>query len=246
MVNPRPGGVGFVDRARVVVVAPYQTEVQDDRAERAVRLEVAQYLLQVLEGRLRLPHREAFCFLDDGAVRRGTDEARYAPDAGGDALGQVPRKRVDGDEVLGGEGRGYGRGHVGGHVAQVAGVEGRLAEDDGEVRGGTEAQALQYVDEQCDGGRVLSGACGAHHFHAGLVELGALSAAHARAAVGGQDVGELVGLGAASEALGDEAGYRGRHLGPQQEHLVVPGRRACRRRRGGRAPLSPPSTPGQG
>src|SRR5215217_4372544 len=88
-------GVGFVDRARVVIVASYQTEVENDRAKRTVRLEVAHNLLQVLEGRLRLPHREAFCFLDDGAVRSGTDEARYAPDAGGDALRQAPRKRVD-------------------------------------------------------------------------------------------------------------------------------------------------------
>src|SRR5215207_1846671 len=118
--EPEARGVGFVDRARIVIVAPYQPQVEDDRAERAVRLEVAQYLLQVLEGRLRLPHREAFCFLDDGAVRSGTDEARYAPDAGGDALRQAPRKRVDGDEVLGGEGCGYGGGHVGGHVSQVA------------------------------------------------------------------------------------------------------------------------------
>ena len=30
-----------------------------------------------------------------------------------------------------------------------------------------------------------------------------------------------MGLGAASEALGNEAGYRGRHLRPQKEHLVV-------------------------
>jgi hypothetical protein len=203
-------------------VAPNQTEVEDDRAERAVRLEVAHYLLQVLQGRLRPAHRKAFCLLDDGAVPSGTDETRDAPDAGRDFLRQVTRKRVDGDEVLGSKGRGYRHSYVGGHVAEITGVEGRLSENDGEVRGGTEAQAVQYVDEQCDGGRVFSGACGAHHFHSGLVELGALSASNARAAIGGQDVGELVGLRAAREALGHEAGYRGRHLRPQQEHLVIP------------------------
>src|SRR5215211_6689215 len=46
--EPETGGVGLVDRARVVLVAPRETEIQDNRPERPVRLEVTQYLLQVL------------------------------------------------------------------------------------------------------------------------------------------------------------------------------------------------------
>jgi hypothetical protein len=56
------------------------------------------------------------------------------------------------------------------------------------VRGGAEAEALQHVDEECDGGGVFPWACRAYYLDAGLVELRALPAAHARAAVGREDV----------------------------------------------------------
>src|SRR5215211_1709939 len=46
--EPEAGRVGFVDRARVVLVAPRETEVQNNRPERPVRPEVTQYLPQVL------------------------------------------------------------------------------------------------------------------------------------------------------------------------------------------------------
>src|SRR4051794_21121625 len=65
--KPQARGVGLVDRTRVIVVASDQTEVQNDSTERAVRFEVAQYLPQVIQGRLRLPHRETRRLLDDGA-----------------------------------------------------------------------------------------------------------------------------------------------------------------------------------
>src|ERR671921_692333 len=46
--EPEAGGVGLVDRARVVLVAPGETEIQNNRPEHPVRLEVTQYLPKVL------------------------------------------------------------------------------------------------------------------------------------------------------------------------------------------------------
>src|SRR5215218_3823941 len=46
--EPEAGGVGLVDRARVVLVAPGETEIQNNRPEYPVRLEVTQYLPKVL------------------------------------------------------------------------------------------------------------------------------------------------------------------------------------------------------
>src|SRR5215203_3161722 len=220
--EPEAGSVGLVDRARVVVVAPGETEIQDNRPERSVRLEVTQYLPQVLECLLSLfSHSETSSFIEERLIRSRTDDTRDATDAGGGVPRQLPCKVVDGDEVLRGQGAGYGRCGVRNDVSQIACVEGRLAEHDGEVRRGAEAKALQDVDEECDGGGVFPRACRADNLHAGLVELRTLPAAHARAAVGGHNVGELVWRRAARQALGDEAGYRGGHLRPEEEHLVV-------------------------
>src|SRR5918997_1724287 len=220
--EPEAGGVGLVDRARVVLVAPGETEIQDNRPEHPVRLEVTQYLPQVLEGLSRpVSHRETAGLLDKGFIRGRTNDARDATDPRGGVRRQLFRKVVDGYEVLRGQGADYGRCGLGGDVPQVACVEGRLAEHYGEVRGGAEAEALQHVDEERDGGGVLPRARRADDLHAGLVELRALPAAHARAAVGGEDVGELVRRRAARQALGDDAGYGGGHLRPQEEHLVV-------------------------
>src|SRR5918992_1784378 len=220
--EPEAGGVGLVDCACIVVVAPGETEVQDNRPERPVRLEVTQYLPQVLEGLPRLfAHRETPGLLEERFFRRGAYDTRDAADAGSRVGRQLPRYLIDGDEVLRGQGAGYGRSGLRGGVPQIACVEGRLAEHDGEVRGGAEAEALQHVDEERDGGGVLSGACGADDLDACLVELRALPTAHARAAVGREDVGELVRRRAACQTLGDEAGYRGGHLRPEEEHLVV-------------------------
>src|SRR5215218_803760 len=191
--EPEAGGVGFVDRARVVVVAPGETEIQYNRPERSVRLEVTQYLPQVLEGLPRLfSHRETSGFIDERLIRCRTYDTRDATDAGGGFRRQLPCKLVDGYEVLRGQGAGYGRCGVRDNVSKIACVEGRLAEHDGEVRGSAEAKALQHVDEERDGGGVFPWACRADDLDAGLVELRALPAAHARAAVGREDVGELV------------------------------------------------------
>src|SRR5215217_9068218 len=155
--EPEAGGVGLVDRACVVVVAPGETEVQDDRPECPVRLEVTQYLPQVLEGLPRLvSHRETLGLLEKRFIRRRADDTRDAADAGGGR--QLPRYIIDGNEILRGKGTGDSRCGLRGHVPQIAGVEGRLAEHDGEVRRGAEAEALQYVDEERDGGGVLPGA----------------------------------------------------------------------------------------
>src|SRR5215213_735311 len=206
--EPEAGSVGLVDRARVVVVAPGETEIQDNRPERTVRLEVTQYLPQVLEGLPRLfSHRETSSLLDKRLILCRTDDTRDATDAAAGVRRQLPRKVVDGNEILRGQGAGYGRCGVRGDVSQIACVEGRLAEHDGEVRGGTEAEALQHVDEERDGRGVFPWTCRADDLDAGLVELRALPAAHARAAVGREDVGELVRRRAACQALGDEAGY---------------------------------------
>src|SRR5215212_37870 len=202
--EPETGGVGLVDRTRVVLVAPGETEIQDNRSERSVRVEVTQYLPQVLEGLLRLfSHRETPSFIDERLIRCRTDDTRDATDAGGGVRRQLPCKVVDGDEVLRGQGAGYGRCCVRDDVSQIACVEGRLAQHDGEVRVGAEAKALQNVDEERDGGGVFPWACRADDFDAGLVELRTLPTAHARAAVG------------------NEAGYGGGHLRPEEEHLVV-------------------------
>src|SRR5215218_8619873 len=220
--EPETGGVGLVDRARVVLVAPGETEIQDNRSERSVRVEVTQYLPQVLEGLLRLfSHRETSSFIDERLISCRTDDARDATDASGGVRRQLPCKVVDGDEVLRGQGAGYGRCGVRDDVSQIACVEGRLAEHDSEVRGGAEAKALQNVDKERDGGGIFPWACRTDDLDAGLVELRTLPAAHARAAVGRENVGELVRRGAACQALGDEAGYRGGRLGPEEEHLVV-------------------------
>jgi hypothetical protein len=106
-------------------------------------------------------------------------------------------------------------------VPEVAGVEGRLAEHDGEVFRCAQAEALEHVDQERYRRGVLLRARGAYDLDAGLVELRAPPAADARAAVGREDVGELVRRRAAGQALGDEAGYRGGHLGSEEEHLVV-------------------------
>src|SRR5215216_526996 len=187
-----------------------------------MRLEVTQYLPQVIECLPRLfSHSETSSFIDERLIRCRTDDTRDATDAGGGVRRQLPCKVVDGDEILRGQGTGYGRCGVRNDVSQIACVEGRLAEHDGEVRRGAEAKALQHVDEERDGGGVFPRACRADNLHAGLVELGTLPAAHARAAVGWEDVGELVWGRAARQALGDEAGYGGGHLRPEEEHLVV-------------------------
>src|SRR5215213_718131 len=82
--EPEAGGVGLVDRARVVVVAPGETEIQDNRPKRTVRLEVTQYLTQVLEGLPRLfSHRETSSLLDKRLILCRTDDTRDATDAGG-------------------------------------------------------------------------------------------------------------------------------------------------------------------
>ena len=87
----RGRGVRLVDRARVVVVTTGETEVEDNRPERPMRLEMAQYLPQVLEGSLcLLPHREAPGLLDNGFILRGTDDARDAAHAGGGVGRQLP------------------------------------------------------------------------------------------------------------------------------------------------------------
>ena len=49
-----PSGVDFVDRPRVVVVAPDQAEIQHHRSQVAPRVEVGQDLPQVLERHRRL------------------------------------------------------------------------------------------------------------------------------------------------------------------------------------------------
>src|SRR5215207_7341046 len=220
--EPEAGGVGLVDRTRVVFVAPRETEIQYNCPERSVRLEVTQYLPQVLEGLPRLfSHRETSSFIDERLIRCRTYDTRDTTDAGGGFRRQLPCKLVDGDEVLRGQGAGYGRCGVRDDVSKIACVEGRLAEHDGEVRGSAEAKALQHVDEERDGGGVFPWACRADDLDAGLVELSALPAAHARAAVGREDVGELVWRRAARQALGDETGYGGGHLRPEEEHLVV-------------------------
>src|SRR5215212_5146161 len=220
--EPETGGVGFVDRARVVFVAPRETEIQDNRPERSVRVEVTQYLPQVLEGLLRLfSHSETSSFIDERLISCRTDDTRDATDAGGGVRRQLPCKVVDGDEVLRGQGAGYGRYCLRDDVSQIACVEGRLAQHDGEVRVGAEAKALQNIDEERDGGGVFPWACRADDLDAGLVELRTLPAAHARAAVGREDVGKLVRRRAARQALGDEAGYGSGHLRPEEEHLVV-------------------------
>src|SRR5215217_9062932 len=187
-----------------------------------MRLEVTQYLPQVIECLPRLfSHSETSSFIDERLIRCRTDDTRDTTDAGGRVRRQLPREVVDGDEVLRGQGAGYGRCGVRDDVSQIACVEGRLAEHDGEVRGGAEAKALQHVDEERDGGGVFPWACRADNLDAGLVELRTLPAAHARAAVGGEDVGKLVRRRAACQALGDETGYGGGHLRPEEEHLVV-------------------------
>src|SRR5918999_641005 len=220
--DPEAGGVGLVDRARVVFVAPGETEIQNNRPEHPVRLEVTQYLPKVLQGLPRLfSHHETSSFLEERLIRCRTDDARDATDAGRGVRRQLPSKVVDGHEILRVQGAGYCLCGVRGDVSQIARVEGRLAKHDGEVRGGTEAEALQHVDEERDGGGVFPWACRADDLDAGLVELCALPAAHARAAVGREDVGELVRRRAACQALGDDAGYGGGHLRPQEEHLVV-------------------------
>src|SRR5215208_1306398 len=150
--EPETGGVGLVDRARVVLVAPGETEIQDNRSERSVRVEVTQYLPQVLEGLLRLfSHRETSSFIDERLISCRTDDTRDATDASGGVRRQLPCKVVDRDEV-----------------SQIACVEGRLAEHDGEVRVGAEAKGLQNVDEERDGGGVFPWACRADDFDAGL------------------------------------------------------------------------------
>src|SRR5215203_4531424 len=220
--EPEAGGVGLEDRARVVVVAPGEAEVEDDRAECPVRLEVTQDLPQVLQSLPRLlPRRQTPGLLDEGSILRRTDDPRDAANSGGDACRQFARYGIDANEVFRGQGTGYGRSGVRGCVPKIARVEGRLAEHDGEVRGGAEAEALQYVDQERDGRGVFPGARGADDLDACLVELRALPAAHARATVGRKDVGELVRRRAAGQALGDEAGYGGGHLRPEEEHLVV-------------------------
>src|SRR5215210_7327528 len=179
--EPKTGGVGLVDRARVVLVAPGETEIQDNRPECSVRLEVTQYLPQVLECLPRLfSHRETSSFIDERLIRCRTDDTRDATDAGGGVRRQLPSKLLDGDEILRGQGAGYGCCDVRDDVSQIACVEGRLAEHDGEVRGSVEAKALQHVDEERDGGGVFPWACRADNLDAGLVELRTLPAAHAR------------------------------------------------------------------
>src|SRR5215210_926376 len=112
--EPEPGGVRLVDRARVVVVTTGESEVEDDSPERPMRLEVAQYLPQVLEGLLRLlPHCESPGLLDNGFILRRTDDARDAAHAGGGVGRQLPSYGIDGNEVLRGQGTGYGRCGVG-------------------------------------------------------------------------------------------------------------------------------------
>src|SRR5215213_1276516 len=116
--EPEAGGVGLVDRACVVLVAPGETEIQDNRSERTVRLEVTQYLPQVLEGLPRLfSHRETSSLLDKRLILCRTDDTRDATDAGGGVRRQLPRKVVDGNEILRGQGAGYGRCGVRGDVS---------------------------------------------------------------------------------------------------------------------------------
>src|SRR5215208_3072942 len=116
--EPEAGGVGLVDRARVVVVAPGETEIQDNRPERTVSLEVTQYLPQVLEGLPRLfSHRETSSLLDKGLILCRTDDTRDATDAGGGVRRQRPCKVVGGHEILRGRGAGYGRCGVRGDVS---------------------------------------------------------------------------------------------------------------------------------
>src|SRR5215208_7945647 len=112
--EPEARGVGFVDGARVVLVTPGETQVQDDRPERPVSFEVTKYLPQVREGLFcLLPHGETSGLLDDGSILRRTYDTRDTGDPGGGIGRQFPRYSIDGDEILRGKGSGYGRCGVG-------------------------------------------------------------------------------------------------------------------------------------
>src|SRR5215218_1679845 len=107
--EPEAGGVGFVDRARVVLVASGEPKVQDDRPERPVRLEMPQYLPQVLEGLTRLlRHSETPSLFDERFIRRRTDDTRDATDACGDVCRFFFFKQKTAYEILRGKGAGYG------------------------------------------------------------------------------------------------------------------------------------------
>src|SRR5215208_1231170 len=110
---------------------------------------------------------------------------------------------------------------LGGHVPEVRFVERYMAKHDRKVPGRFEVQSVQDVHEEGDGRSIFLRARGTDDLDTGLVELGALAAAHARPAVDRQDVGELVGWWEIPEALGDEPGYRRRHLRAKHNHLVV-------------------------
>ncbi len=78
---------------------------------------------------------------------------------------------------------------------------------------------------------------------AGLVELRALPAAHARSAVCREDVGDLVRRRGCPRGAGRRGGLSGSSSRASRGASGCPGRRACRKRHGGRALRSPQSTP---